>query len=76
MKLLLDENLSYRIITSLQKTYPGSTQVRLIGLKIAPHCQLKLKKLHTAARNYSSQIREFNGLQMAGLCPWTKPLAR
>jgi predicted nuclease of predicted toxin-antitoxin system len=35
MKLLLDENLSYRIISPLQDTYPGTTQVRLAGLEQA-----------------------------------------
>jgi predicted nuclease of predicted toxin-antitoxin system len=35
MKLLLDENLSYRIVSSLQDTYPGSTQVKLVGLERA-----------------------------------------
>lgn len=33
MKLLLDENLSYRIVSALQDTYPDSTQVRLVGLE-------------------------------------------
>lgn len=35
MKLLLDENLSRRIIPSLEDHYPGSTQVALIGLEQA-----------------------------------------
>lgn len=35
MKLLLDENLSYRIVSSLQDCYPGSTQVTLVGLERA-----------------------------------------
>lgn len=35
MKLLLDENLSYRIVPSLQNNYPGTTQVRLLGLERA-----------------------------------------
>ncbi|MDP2901509.1 MAG: DUF5615 family PIN-like protein [Methylovulum sp.] len=32
MKLLLDENLSRRIVPFIQDTYPASTQVALIGL--------------------------------------------
>ena len=32
MKLLLDENLSQRLIPSLQADFPGSTQVALLGL--------------------------------------------
>lgn len=33
MKLLLDENLSRRIVPFLQASYPGSTQVALVGLE-------------------------------------------
>lgn len=33
MKLLLDENLSRRILPFLEADYPGSTQVALIGLE-------------------------------------------
>ena len=33
MKLLLDENLSRRIIPFIQTSYPDSTQVALIGLE-------------------------------------------
>ncbi len=33
MKLLLDENLSRRIVPLLQDRYPGTTQVILIGLE-------------------------------------------
>lgn len=32
MKLLLDENLSYRLVPGLQAAYPGSSQVTLVGL--------------------------------------------
>jgi predicted nuclease of predicted toxin-antitoxin system len=32
MKLLLDENLSRRIVPFIQEAYPDSTQVALIGL--------------------------------------------
>jgi len=35
MKLLLDENLSRRIIPFLQENYAGSTQVVLVGLERA-----------------------------------------
>jgi predicted nuclease of predicted toxin-antitoxin system len=35
MKLLLDENLSRRIVPFIQNSYPGSTQVALIGLERA-----------------------------------------
>ncbi|OGT88882.1 MAG: hypothetical protein A2286_09865 [Gammaproteobacteria bacterium RIFOXYA12_FULL_61_12] len=35
MKLLLDENLSRRLVPFLQSAFPGSTQVALIGLERA-----------------------------------------
>ncbi|PWB44064.1 MAG: hypothetical protein C3F19_02040 [Rhodocyclales bacterium] len=35
MKLLLDENLSRRLVPFLQNHFPGSTQVALIGLEHA-----------------------------------------
>lgn len=35
MKLLLDENLSRRLVPFLQNDFPGSTQVALIGLEQA-----------------------------------------
>ena len=35
MKLLLDENLSRRIVPFLQTAFPGSTQITLLGLESA-----------------------------------------
>lgn len=35
MKLLLDENLSRRLVPYLQKDFPESTQVTLVGLETA-----------------------------------------
>jgi len=35
MKLLLDENLSRRIVPFLQSAYPGSTQIALLGMETA-----------------------------------------
>ena len=35
MRLLLDENLSRRLVPLLQAVYPDSTQVTLIGLERA-----------------------------------------
>jgi predicted nuclease of predicted toxin-antitoxin system len=32
VKLLLDENLSHRLVPGLQAGYPGSSQVTLVGL--------------------------------------------
>ena len=35
MKLLLDQNISHRLLEGLAALYPGSSHVRLIGLKAA-----------------------------------------
>lgn len=35
MKLLLDENLSRRIVPFLQDAFPGSTQIALLGMETA-----------------------------------------
>lgn len=35
MKLLLDENLSRRLVPALQARFPGSSQVALLGLQSA-----------------------------------------
>ena len=40
MKLLLDENLSRRLVPALQKDYPGSTQVALLGMEQATDLQI------------------------------------
>ena len=40
MKLLLDENLSRRIVPFLQTAFPGSTQVALLGLESASDSEI------------------------------------
>lgn len=35
MKLLLDENISRRLVPALQKAYPGTSQLALLGLEQA-----------------------------------------
>lgn len=40
MKLLLDENLSRRLVPALQVRFPGSTQVALVGLEQATDAML------------------------------------
>lgn len=40
MKLLLDENLSRRIVPALQAVWPGSSQVSLLGLEGATDAEL------------------------------------
>lgn len=40
MKLLLDENLSRRLVPALQARYPGSSQVALLGLERATDVEI------------------------------------
>ena len=40
MKLLLDENLSRRLVPALQDRFPGSSQVALLGLERATDAAL------------------------------------
>ena len=40
MKLLLDENLSRRLVPALRARYPGSNQVALLGLERATDIEL------------------------------------
>lgn len=40
MKLLLDENLSRRLVPALQAVWPGPSQVTLLGLEGATDAQL------------------------------------
>jgi len=32
LKLLLDQNISFRLVEKLEAAYPGSSQVRLVGM--------------------------------------------
>jgi predicted nuclease of predicted toxin-antitoxin system len=41
MKLMLDENLSRRVVPFLQSEYPGSTQVALVGLERASDREIR-----------------------------------
>lgn len=40
MKLLLDENLSRRLVPALQSDFPGTTQVALLGMERASDLEL------------------------------------
>jgi predicted nuclease of predicted toxin-antitoxin system len=40
MKLLFDQNLSFKLIQRLAALYPGSTQARVIGMEEVPDDQL------------------------------------
>jgi len=47
LKLLLDQNLSRRLIPSLQDTFPESTQVTLAGLEHATDLEIwEFAKVH------------------------------
>lgn len=47
MKLLLDENLSRRIVPFLQDAYPDSTQIPLLGMETATNQEVwDLAKTH------------------------------
>lgn len=35
MKLLFDQNLSFRLVAALEDLYPGSSHVRLLGMETA-----------------------------------------
>lgn len=43
MKLLLDENLSRRLVPFLQHDYPGSNQVVLLGMESASDKEIWLR---------------------------------
>lgn len=62
MKLLLDENLSRRIVESLQLHFPGSSHVSLVGLDQADD-----RAIWDYAKNYSFVIvtkdDDFQGIQ-------------
>ena len=49
MKLLLDENLSRRLVPALQARFPGTSEVALLGLERATDAQV-------AARGYRPKL--------------------
>lgn len=63
MKLLLDQNVSYRVLGELEVAFPGSTQVRLIKLDTADD-----KTIWEYARDHGftivSQDSDFHELAM------------
>lgn len=47
IKLLFDQNLSYRLVTKLEKDYPGSMHVASVGLDTSSDIDVwKYAKLH------------------------------
>ena len=59
MKLLLDENLSRRIVPFLQAAFPGSTQIALLGLESASDSEIW---------RYAKDIRKMVDLLIATWC--------
>jgi predicted nuclease of predicted toxin-antitoxin system len=41
LKLLLDQNLSYKLVSELEPTFPGSSHVFRLGLDQAPDTELR-----------------------------------
>lgn len=54
MKLLFDQNISFRIVTKLQNAVPNCTQVRLVGLENSSD-----KKIWEFAKNNGYTIVTF-----------------
>lgn len=67
MKLLLDENLSERLLADLQRPFPGSTHVRLVGLDRADD-----KSVWTYAREHDFAIVTCDAdfVEMSALFGW------
>ncbi|MET3603855.1 putative nuclease of putative toxin-antitoxin system [Sphaerotilus sulfidivorans] len=56
MKLLLDENLSRRLVPSLQAVYPGSSQVDLLDLSGAnDHAVWTYARAHDSGRLHEAR---------------------
>ena len=66
MKLLLDENLSRRLVPFLQEAYPGSSQVVLLGLEQASSLSgLKNRSENSAGRGQILTISPGNSRSIA-----------
>lgn len=61
MKLLLDENLSRRLIPFLQHDYPGSSQVVLLGLEAAPSLDEGFRRAAAGELPHNSSHHPSNG---------------
>ena len=64
MKLLFDQNLSYRLVDRLADLFPGSTQARLVGLDRATDAALWD---HAARGGYAVVSRDVDLAEMAAL---------
>jgi predicted nuclease of predicted toxin-antitoxin system len=77
VKLLLDENLSRRLVTFLQDAFPNSSQVTLIGLERASDLQVwEFAKAHNFV--IVTNDADFAELSLLNGCPphviWLKGL--
>ena len=64
MKILFDQNLSHRLPDRLADLFPGSTQVRLIGLDRAPDTEVWE---HAKREGYAIATRDVDLAEMATL---------
>ena len=64
MKLLFDQNLSHRLPDRLVDLFPGSTQVRLIGMDRAPDVEIWE---HAAREGHAIATRDVDLAEMATL---------
>lgn len=64
MKVLFDQNLSHRLPDRLADLFPGSTQVRLIGLDRAQDAKVWE---HAAREGYAIATRDVDLAEMATL---------
>jgi predicted nuclease of predicted toxin-antitoxin system len=64
LKLLFDQNLSHRLADRLADLFPGSTQVRLIGLDRAPDAEVWE---HAAREGFAIATRDVDLAEIATL---------
>jgi len=64
VKLLFDQNLSFRLCAALADLYPGSTQVRLAGLDTADDLTVWR---HAAAEGYTLVTQDTDFRDLAAL---------
>lgn len=64
MKILFDQNLSHRLPDRLADLFPGSTQVRMIGLDHAPDAEVWR---HAEREDFAIATRDVDLAEMATL---------
>ncbi len=64
MKLLFDQNLSYKLCDALAELYPDSTQVRLVGLDTADDLTVWR---HAASQGYTLVTQDIDFRNLSAL---------